>query len=82
MSLRGSWDFAVTHGGTVYRCHVDDDRIDITAPSGASIEAIWVVDKLDHFTGYEGDTPDEQIPDEVVDEAEDQMCAMAEAAPS
>jgi len=79
VSLDGSWSFTVTHGGTVYRCAVNDTRIEITAPSGMTMDAKWTGSRLGAWSGFEGDIQDEQIPDTVIGEAEAQVAAMAEA---
>lgn len=77
--LEGSWDFDVTHEGVVYKCRVDDADITIEAPSGMTMDAEWTGKGLDNWGGHEGDIPDETIPDAVLEEAEEQMRAMAES---
>ena len=81
MSLEGSWDFEVKHGGAVYKCRVRDERIDIEAPSGLAMDAKWDADRkeLVDWCGTEGDIPDEEIPQDVLTEAEEYMRAVAEA---
>jgi hypothetical protein len=78
VSLVGSWDFTVEHSGAVYKCHVRDERIEIEAPSGLTMDAKWDGSCLADWGGSEGDIPDEEIPDAIYEEAESQMRGMAE----
>lgn len=79
--LEGSWDFDVTHKGDVYKCRVNDERIEIAAPSGMTMDAKWTGKGLDHLCVNEGEIADEEIPDIVLDEAESWMRSMAEQVP-
>ncbi len=81
MSLEGSWCFEVTHKDAVYMCSVDDERVRIESPSGMITRAKWTGKQLDDWTSDEGDIPDEELPQEVCEEVESQMRAMAEAVP-
>ncbi len=76
MSLEGAWVFGIEHGGDVYNCIVDHERVKIEAPSGLVVRAKWETGKLVELFGSDGDIEDEELPEDVIAEAELRMGAI------
>ncbi len=75
MSLEGSWEFTVTHAGTVYRVKADDDRVDVETDDGLDFDATWSGKSLDDWTfwGMMNDGSEPRIPDDVIGEIESRL---------